>query len=227
MGCAGTTTWPFPKGSTERIDAAHQLIDYWYNLDAATLLSEYIGYFTGVAGVQDRIEQDAQAARDAGDTETADQLEILAPQVEPTEDQLANTYPDKQLTEEEEAEWNNLFEEVLGRLTMPLVEAEPMHARRWVPYALLGPGALWLLLFFAIPMGYMFIVSLQEGSLGAGYELTWNFAIYPEVIGRVRRDLPPLRGLRAADHPDHVPHRLPDGLLHRLPRWPVQERSCS
>jgi spermidine/putrescine transport system permease protein len=57
-----------------------------------------------------------------------------------------------------------------------------MHARRWVPYALLGPGVLWLLLFFAIPMGYMFIVSLQEGSLGAGYELTWNFSIYPEVI---------------------------------------------
>jgi spermidine/putrescine transport system permease protein len=59
-----------------------------------------------------------------------------------------------------------------------------MHGRRWVPYALLGPGVLWLLLFFAIPMGYMLIVSLQEGSLGTGYELTWNFAIYPEVIAQ-------------------------------------------
>jgi spermidine/putrescine transport system permease protein len=57
-----------------------------------------------------------------------------------------------------------------------------MRARRWVPYALLTPGTVWLLIFFAIPMGYMFIVSLQEGSLGAGYELTWNFSIYPEVI---------------------------------------------
>jgi spermidine/putrescine transport system permease protein len=57
-----------------------------------------------------------------------------------------------------------------------------MRTRRWVPYALLGPGTVWLLIFFAIPMGYMFIVSLQEGSLGAGYELTWNFSIYPEVI---------------------------------------------
>jgi spermidine/putrescine transport system substrate-binding protein len=103
-----------PKGSTERIDAAHQLIDYWYSLDAATALSEYIGYFTGVTGVADRIRQDAEAARESGDNETADLYEILAPQVEPSEDQLANTYPDKQLTEEEEAEWNNLFEEVLG-----------------------------------------------------------------------------------------------------------------
>jgi spermidine/putrescine transport system substrate-binding protein len=101
-----------PKGSTERIEQAHQLIDYWYSLDAATLLSEYIGYFTGVNGVQERILQDAEAARDAGDTEWADQLEILAPQVYPTEDQLADTYPDKQLTQEEEDQWNDLWEDV-------------------------------------------------------------------------------------------------------------------
>ena len=37
--------------------------------------------------------------------------------MEPTEDQIDNTYTDKQLTEEEEAEWNALFLEVLGRLT--------------------------------------------------------------------------------------------------------------
>ncbi len=55
--------------------------------------------------------------------------------------------------------------------------------RRWVPYALLGPGVIWLLIFFAIPMAFMLVVSLQEGSLSQGYELTWNFAIYPEVIG--------------------------------------------
>ena len=55
--------------------------------------------------------------------------------------------------------------------------------RGWVPYVLLAPGTAWLLIFFAIPMGYMLIVSLQEGSLGTGYQLTWNFAIYPEVIG--------------------------------------------
>jgi spermidine/putrescine transport system permease protein len=54
--------------------------------------------------------------------------------------------------------------------------------RRWVPYALLLPGAIWLLLFFAIPMGFMLVMSLQEGSLGQGFELTWNFAIYPEVF---------------------------------------------
>lgn len=101
-----------PKGSTERMAETLQLMDYWYSLDAATLLSEYIGYFTPVNGVSDRISQDAQAARDSGDTETADLYDTLAPTVVPTTDQIDNTYPDKQLTEEEEAQWNDLFLDV-------------------------------------------------------------------------------------------------------------------
>ena len=35
----------------------------------------------------------------------------------PLADQIDNTYVDKQLTEEEEAEWNDLFEAVIGGLT--------------------------------------------------------------------------------------------------------------
>lgn len=103
-----------PKGSTEKIDQTHQLIDYWYDLEAATTLSEYIGYFTGVAGVSERIQENADAAREAGDTDTADYLDGVAPIVVPTPDQIDNTYTDKQLSEEEEAQWNDLFLEVLG-----------------------------------------------------------------------------------------------------------------
>jgi spermidine/putrescine transport system substrate-binding protein len=113
---AGGMRWndnlAIPKGSTEKIDQAHQLINYWYDLTAATTLSEYIGYFTGVEGVQERMEQDAAAARDAGDTEEAEYLEGLAPGVVPTDDQIANTYTDKQLDEAEEAEWNELWLDV-------------------------------------------------------------------------------------------------------------------
>jgi spermidine/putrescine transport system permease protein len=57
-----------------------------------------------------------------------------------------------------------------------------MGGRRWIPYTLLGPGVAWLFIFFAIPMGYMLVLSLSQGSLGGGFNLTWNFAIYPEVI---------------------------------------------
>jgi spermidine/putrescine transport system permease protein len=56
--------------------------------------------------------------------------------------------------------------------------------RRLVPYLLLLPGTVWLLLFFAVPMAFMLVMSLQEGSLSAGYHLTWNWGIYPEVASR-------------------------------------------
>jgi len=56
------------------------------------------------------------------------------------------------------------------------------RGRGLIPYLFLLPGGAWLGLFFAIPMVFMLVVSLQEGSLQSGYELTWNFGIYPEVI---------------------------------------------
>jgi spermidine/putrescine transport system substrate-binding protein len=102
-----------PNGAANP-SGAHTLMNYWYDPVPATILSEYIGYFTPVAEVPDRILQDAEAAREAGDTETADLLEAIAPTVAPTEEQLANSYEDKPLTEEEEAEWNALFLELRG-----------------------------------------------------------------------------------------------------------------
>ena len=54
--------------------------------------------------------------------------------------------------------------------------------RGLTPYLFLVPGGAWLILFFVVPMLVMASVSLQEGSLSAGYQLTWNFGIYAEVI---------------------------------------------
>ena len=102
-----------PKGGAS-LDNAHKLIDYYYGVPAATMLSEYVGYFTPVDGVSEQIPADAEAARADGDTETADPFDALAPTVVPSDDQIANTYTDKQLTEEEEAQWNDLFEAVIG-----------------------------------------------------------------------------------------------------------------
>ncbi len=58
----------------------------------------------------------------------------------------------------------------------------PRRLRWLVPYLFLVPGGLWLIAFFVVPMLVMASVSLQEGSLGTGYRMTWNFGIYPEVI---------------------------------------------
>lgn len=54
--------------------------------------------------------------------------------------------------------------------------------RRSTPYLLVTPGAVWLGVFFLVPMAAMLSVSLQEGSLSGGYALTFNLGIYPEAL---------------------------------------------
>lgn len=56
------------------------------------------------------------------------------------------------------------------------------RSRSLVPYLLILPGTAWLLMFFAVPMGNMFSVSLQEGSLETGYAVTWNWDIYTDAL---------------------------------------------
>ena len=51
-----------------------------------------------------------------------------------------------------------------------------------IPYLFLVPGGLWLILFFVIPLITTASVALQEGSLGTGYRLTFNFGIFVEAI---------------------------------------------
>ena len=60
-----------------------------------------------------------------------------------------------------------------------------------IPWLLLGPGLIWLILFFLVPLYYMGRVSLFEGSDLEGYQFTWNwdsyssaFENYKEQFGR-------------------------------------------
>jgi spermidine/putrescine transport system permease protein len=55
---------------------------------------------------------------------------------------------------------------------------------RLVPYALLSPGILWLVVFFAVPTIQMFFISLQTGSLERGYSLTWHWSTYADVFSK-------------------------------------------
>ena len=92
---------------------AHLMMDFWYDLDNATAQTEWVGYFSPVRGVPERVLQDAQTARDEGDEEWAMQLEIISQTAFPSEEQLANVHDYKVLTEDEERTWNNLFNEVV------------------------------------------------------------------------------------------------------------------
>lgn len=51
----------------------------------------------------------------------------------------------------------------------------------------MAPGALYLAVFFLIPIGYMFYTSLQSGFIG-DFRFTWRFANYADAI-RIHGDI--------------------------------------
>jgi spermidine/putrescine transport system permease protein len=53
-----------------------------------------------------------------------------------------------------------------------------------LPYLLLLPGLGWLLIFFAIPLGYMLFESLKVGTLDTGYLFNWEFSNYTDAISQ-------------------------------------------
>jgi spermidine/putrescine transport system permease protein len=53
--------------------------------------------------------------------------------------------------------------------------------RRTVPYALLAPGAVWLVLFFVVPLYYMGKLSLESGTVGA-LEFSWQWSNYGDAL---------------------------------------------
>ena len=56
--------------------------------------------------------------------------------------------------------------------------------RRLVPYGLLGPGGLWLIVFFLVPMYFMGEMSLRSGvpNTPEGFTFSWEFANYSEAL---------------------------------------------
>lgn len=74
--------------------------------------------------------------------------------------------------------------------TAPAGSPAPVRSRprarrgRWVPYALLAPGLLWLLVFFVAPMITLGSQSLQEGNVDDGYTFTGNVGIYADAVSR-------------------------------------------
>jgi spermidine/putrescine transport system permease protein len=58
-----------------------------------------------------------------------------------------------------------------------------LHRNRWLtPYLLLAPGIVYLLLFFAVPLGFLAYQSLQSGNFDVGYSFTWAWGNYWNAI---------------------------------------------
>src|SRR6201991_2474949 len=58
--------------------------------------------------------------------------------------------------------------------------------RRLLPWLFLGPGLLWLLIFFLYPLLHQFAVSLMTGNPEQGYNLTWAFHNSPGALSNYK-----------------------------------------
>jgi spermidine/putrescine transport system permease protein len=54
--------------------------------------------------------------------------------------------------------------------------------QRLVPYWLLGPGLLWLIVFFVVPMYFMGELALRSGTLVTGYSFDWGWSNFPDSL---------------------------------------------
>src|SRR5215210_9244060 len=54
--------------------------------------------------------------------------------------------------------------------------------RRRTPYGLLAPGAIWLALFFVVPMYFMGELALRSGTFTEGFTFSWQFSNFPDAL---------------------------------------------
>ena len=56
--------------------------------------------------------------------------------------------------------------------------------RRLIPYGLLAPGLVWLVLFFVIPLYFMGRLALESGTLETGFSFTWDWSNFSDSLSR-------------------------------------------
>jgi spermidine/putrescine transport system permease protein len=54
--------------------------------------------------------------------------------------------------------------------------------QRLVPYWLLGPGLLWLIVFFVVPMYFMGEMALRSGTLETGFRFDWAWSNFADAL---------------------------------------------
>ena len=110
-GMLWTDNMAIPKGAAHP-NAALAMMNYLYQPEIAAQVAEWVNYITPVPGAKEIILQHAEEAESEED---AEYLQTVAdsPLVFPTEEMLSNVYSYKVLDEEEERQWNELFNEVV------------------------------------------------------------------------------------------------------------------
>ena len=57
-----------------------------------------------------------------------------------------------------------------------------MIRRRLLPYGLLAPGTIWLILFFVVPMYFMGELALRSGTFTEGFTFSWAWSNFPDSL---------------------------------------------
>jgi hypothetical protein len=177
-----------PIGVENPVDAITYM-DYVYQPDVQATIESYVNYICPVPSAKDVIAP-----------EFAD-----SPLIFPSDEDLAKTHTYYAFkTPEELNEWNARSSHLpvvepmpraegggalstpsvdeIVRSGTPLIEPrKPSRNKKLAPYELLAPGALYLAIFFLIPIVYMFYTSLQSGFIG-DFHFNWHFANYADAI---------------------------------------------
>lgn len=103
-----------PLHAKHPIDA-QQMMNFVYQPEIAAQITEYVNYICPVPEAKAIILQHAKDAAAEGDSENADYLNTVAGSelVFPTDDMLSRLYSYKNLSEDEEKQWNDLFQAVV------------------------------------------------------------------------------------------------------------------
>ena len=111
-GILWTDNMAIPKGA-QHPNAALAMMDFVYDPEIAAQIAEYVNYIVPVPAAQDIILQHAEEAENRDD---ADYLRAVAesPLVFPTEEMASRFHSYKVLDEDEERQWNELFDEVIA-----------------------------------------------------------------------------------------------------------------
>jgi spermidine/putrescine transport system substrate-binding protein len=99
-----------PKGAEHPTDA-HEWMNFYYRPEIAAGITEVANFVSPVPAAQDVLRTRALAAEDPDDRATLEDL-VNSPLVFPTAEMQKRLHYYKQLTEAEEKEWNDLFQEV-------------------------------------------------------------------------------------------------------------------
>ena len=141
-------------------------MNFVYEPVIAAKLAIYVNYLSPVKGVKEIVEKT--------DPDIANN-----PLIFPPDEIRAKLHPYPALSDADERTMKEAMAKVTGAMSLAT-------RRKLLPWLFLGPGLLWLLIFFLYPLLNQASVSLMSGNPEQGYDLTWAFHTYWDAIRSTR-----------------------------------------